>query len=914
MNTKYKMLGLLLLGMLLQGCDLMGESNDTAPLIPSDPPLEDPNRLVPPADETVITTDDKFLYDVNEQKVFLRGASLNYGANPPNNFKALKPIADTGANVIRMNIDKDTTLDALEIALQKVVENRQAVILSFTGDDLACSDNEAIFDDAVDNYWLDKFNTIIAQRRFQAHLMINIADRWGPKNIFKSTSDSYGEYIEAYKKAIVKFRNAGFKVPLVIDAPGCGADSAAFDGDRGLTLRNFDTEENIVLSVHATGFHWNSDQKITSNLTMLDFSGLPYVIAGFDGSGVNGDNSINHNALLAKSLGDKAVAMDIPWGALDDKFAYVYSPEAPFDLLGATISADVLFSRAYVNSNPDNTPSNMSIDIYVKDSEYRFASLGSTSVSSLRENNWTEISHQVKSMANVEGYISDGFDPSSIIQVGFQISANNKTVATTGKIFFDNFRVDAGGAPEPVFEATFDADAAGFQRSWGAGAGADETPITVSGGELIIAPVWGANADDGDGGGGALTQILVSNYVSLAIDLAEPFSMSVELFIPEEYESENLSFSFLLGDSEGRYGQVNWVGDTDIVRGQYQTISVSISDLASEINYADDGFVFAGAPSSFGFAISGVTSEKNEAIRVDDFRVSLPVASTSNEIYRAEFESDVNSFSRSYGAGAGDGEAPLTQADGELLVLPVWGGSANDDGSGDAITKIQASNYSNLTMNLNEAFSVSIDVFVPEEYASESIALKLFVKDGDWKYGEILYVGNDQLTRGQTKTFTVDITNLSEDAVYSDANFVASGAPNAFGFEIDGVTSAKTEAIRIDNFVIVGPEKSEQENIFNLTFDTPEQVDAMMFDFAGGSLSGGTLAVAKKHVFGVSPFSWIANTWFEAEGDRAALSLADAIDETGVLTERGEDIVNGEYGVGATSFPIFFPDIVEIER
>ena len=908
MNTKYKMLGLLLLGTLFQGCDLMGESNDTAPLIPSDPPLEDPNRLVPPADEAVITTDKNFLYDVNEQKIWLRGTSLNYGENPPDYFKALKPISETGANVIRMKVDKDTTLDALEVALQEVVENRQAVILSFTGDDITCASDDDSFYDVVENYWLDKFNAVIAQRRFQAHLMINIADRWGPASIFDPTSLSYGEYIDNYKWAIKKFRDAGYKVPLVIDAPGCGADTAAFDGLRGLELHTSDSEDNIVLSAHAAGVNWNSDQKLTSNLTRLAFAGVPYVIAGFDGSGLNGDSSIDHNALLAKSLGDKAIAMDIPWGALDDQLAYVYSPETAFNLLGATVSVDVLLSRALVNDG------NMSIDLYVKDSEYQFASLGSRSVAILRENGWASVSFTINSIQDIEGYISESFDPNSIIQVGWQLSANNKAVDTNGIIAFDNLRVDAGGAPEPVFEAAFDADAVGFQRSWGAGAGVGETPITASGGELIVAPVWGANADDGDGGGGALTQLEVSNYNPLAIDMADPFTMSVDLFVPEEYASETLEFKFILKDSNWTYGQVNWVGDTDIVRGQYQTISVSISDLASEINYADDGFVFAGAPSSFGFAISGVTSEKNEAIRVDDFRVSLPVASTSNEIYRAEFESDVNSFSRSYGAGAGDGEAPLTQADGELLVLPVWGGSANDDGSGDAITKIQASNYSNLTMNLNEAFSVSIDVFVPEEYASESIALKLFVKDGDWKYGEILYVGNDQLTRGQTKTFTVDITNLSEDAVYSDANFVASGAPNAFGFEIDGVTSAKTEAIRIDNFVIVGPEKSEQENIFNLTFDTPEQVDAMMFDFAGGSLSGGTLAMAKKHVFGVSPFSWIANTWFEAEGDRAALSLADAIDETGVLTERGEDIVNGEYGIGATSFPIFFPDIIEIER
>lgn len=909
MNVKVKKFGILLLGILFQGCDLMGESNDTAPLIPSDPPLVDPNILVPPADEAVITTDENFLYDVSGQQILLRGTGLNYGANPPENFKALDPIADTGANVIRVKIDKDTTLDALELALQKVVENRQAVILSFTGDNIACSSDDDSFYDAVENYWLDKFNPVIAQRRFQAHLMINIADRWGPENIFDPTSLSYSEYINNYKWAINKFRDAGFKVPLVIDAPGCGADTAVFDGGRGLTLNNFDSEKNVVLSAHATGVNWNSDRKLTSNLTGLAFSGVPYVISGFDGSGVNGDNSINHNALLAKSLGDKAIAMDIPWGALDDKFAYVYTPEVPFNLLSATVSVDVLLSRALVNDG------NMNIDLYVKDSEYRFASLGTTSVSNLRENGWATISFTVNTIGDIRGYISEGFDPSSIIQLGWQVSANNKPTEVVGDIVFDNFRVDVGGAPEPVFEATFDADGAGFQRSWGAGAGDGEAPVNASGGELIIAPVWGASADDGDGGGGALTQLEVSNYNALAIDMAGPFTMSVDLFVPEEYASETLDFKFVLKDSNWTYGQINWVGDTDIVRGQYQTISVSISDLASEINYAGDGFVFSGAPNAFGFAVSGVTTEKSEAIKLDNFKVELPVAAVSNELYRATFDSDVNSFSRSWGAGAGDGETPFTQADGELLVLPIWGASADDgDGGGGALTKIEAANYNALAMNLSEGFSMSVDVFVPDEYAAETLEFKMYVKDAGWRYGQVLYVGNDQILRGQMQTFTAEISNLIEDASWLADGFVASGAPNAFGFEIGGVENAKTEAVRVDNFVVVGPEKSEQENIFHLVFDTQEQVDSIMFDFASGSLSQDALALSKVHVYGVLPFNWIANTWFEPEGERMVLSLVDAVGETAVLTERGEDIVNGENGIGATSFPIFFPDIVEIER
>jgi hypothetical protein len=60
-------------------------------------------------------------------------------------------------------------------------------------------------------------------------------------------------------------------------------------------------------------------------------------------------------------------------------------------------------------------------------------------------------------------------------------------------------------------------------------------------------------------------------------------------------------------------------------------------------------------------------------------------------------------------------------------------------------------------------------------------------------------------------------------------------------------------------------------------------------------------ANAKAWTNSTLPFGWIANSWIGNGGYDMSLSES-ALD----LTPRGEDIVNGEYGIEATSIPINF--------
>lgn len=57
---------------------------------------------------------------------------------------------------------------------------------------------------------------------------------------------------EAYKYAITALRNAGYLMPLVIDAPGSGQSVATLIQD-GQALQDFDPQHNIVLSYHIYG-------------------------------------------------------------------------------------------------------------------------------------------------------------------------------------------------------------------------------------------------------------------------------------------------------------------------------------------------------------------------------------------------------------------------------------------------------------------------------------------------------------------------------------------------------------------------------------------------------------------------------------------------------------------------------------
>ncbi len=104
-------------------------------------------------------------------------------------------------------------------------------------------------------------------------LMINIANEWGSG----ATTDE--AWRNAYLQGIYLLRNAGYKVPIVIDAPGYGQRETAIV-NFGQELLNSDPLKNIVFSVHAYS-NWNVSTTYGSRINNLLAKNLCIIFGEF---------------------------------------------------------------------------------------------------------------------------------------------------------------------------------------------------------------------------------------------------------------------------------------------------------------------------------------------------------------------------------------------------------------------------------------------------------------------------------------------------------------------------------------------------------------------------------------------------------------------------------------------------------
>jgi hypothetical protein len=431
--------------LLLQACGggglAGGDGKDVDTMRPEAGTEDISARPRPPENAVVITTDQHFIYDAAKQPVFLRGMNHLYADNPNTRINGIAAMKSAGANVVRLQLDETTTEVQFEGAMAKIAENGLIAVVTLTapGNKLTCTEDSAYLLKAVDELWLKKFLPILVQDRFQSHLMLNIANGWGPTDIFNQDSFGYQQYIDTYKALIRKFRTAGFKFPLVIDAPSCGQDFNAFLNGRSRELMAADNAKNLVFGVHADGLKWDTSDEIINAATQLYNEKVPFIVTEFSGSGVGGvdEAPIDHKDLMMKSAGDAALAFNLPWVTTDDRVAYTMTLDETLDLRGgAVISTNVFLDKLYAEFELNNSgqyvqKGKVSFALYLKDAEDNTLRAGSTSALDLRSNQWSKISYSLpKTIADIDPtQLMNGaasFDLTAVKQVGIQMLANGK--------------------------------------------------------------------------------------------------------------------------------------------------------------------------------------------------------------------------------------------------------------------------------------------------------------------------------------------------------------------------------------------------------------------------------------------------------------------------------------------------------
>ncbi|SMF38493.1 Cellulase (glycosyl hydrolase family 5) [Alteromonadaceae bacterium Bs31] len=892
MKLRLSYLALATGAVLLSGCGgggLAGGSDDLDPLNPiiEDEVVIDGPR--PPEGAAVITSEGTSLKDVAGQTIVMRGVNLQHGET---STAAIEPIANIGSNVVRIVLSEDTSAADLQSNLDAIVANNMIAMLTLDSEKLRCSEDNSFLNQATNELWLGRWLPVLADAKYQAHLMLNLANEWGPLNIFNANSIGYDEYIDDYKLVIRRIRSAGFTLPLVIDAPHCGEDYNAFLGGRGRELMAADEAKNLVLSVHAFGSRWDSRGELSAAVERLASESIPIVITEF-GDANSDEDAIDHLDLMKKALGGSSLLFRMPWETEEDKAGYSYTFESPIDFSeGAGINFEVNVPNTY------RSDGNLVYQVFLIDEQGHYAGLGNNPVADLQPDAWNEISVSVESEADF-GYIEAGFDLSSVQQIGFEINANGKEASIVGDIRFDNLIVGivagVGDSEISIYSARFDSDLDGW--SYAAGAGS-QASLQQANGELTLLAPWTS--------GSSSTQLGYANLdsISPAFDITQAVKLTVDIFIPSEYENEtglNIQFFFNGKDYQG-YAGFGYTSYNGFTFGGWNTLSVEIENFAADAGYISSDFPLDASPKLVGLQISGIqASTKTEAIRIDNFLITPKAQVEIQTVYEATFEFDEE---WSYLQGVGD-DSSVFQQDEVLAVLPPWETSnesisINYDGAASLSPSI----------DLQRPLILSVDIWLPEEYASETgMNLQFFFSPNDYTgFAGFGFTQAESLNFGEWNTFSVKINDFQKDAGYISDGFILDKPPQRVGLQIGPVSSAKTEPVLIDNFRIAaegGP--AVPENIvLDLNFDAQSHIDSFDLSYFSSpvwmesSLVDSTL-LGK----GAEAFGWIAWSWFGNASPDEGLDLSLS-EDSAVLTTRGEQIADGEYGIDATAVDVNF--------
>ncbi len=244
-------------------------------------------------------TSGRHLYDACGERVVL------LGVNHPTLYvdragAAMSEIARSGANAVRLfwYAQNGVPITEAESAVAEAIANGMFPMLEMHD---ATGPGSWGNMDAIVDYWTSP-EAVSFIARHEQYLMVNIANEAGP-----SQGQGYDDFESVYRNAITRMRNAGIRVPLVIDASGWGRDYQVLF-DKGAALIESDPEHNLVFSAHL--YDPMNRSEIAGVLQTAVDMNLPFIIGEFANRSPNGScgPDIDYRGLIAE-----ANARDIGW-------------------------------------------------------------------------------------------------------------------------------------------------------------------------------------------------------------------------------------------------------------------------------------------------------------------------------------------------------------------------------------------------------------------------------------------------------------------------------------------------------------------------------------------------------------------------------------------------------------------------
>lgn len=211
----------------------------------------------------------RFLYDNQGEKVTLYGLNKmctwtdKHGAS-------FKEIAKTGANVVRITWDYTDTAADLDTVLTNCRKEHMIPVIELHNGTGKWQELPKLVD-----YWV-RDDIVEVLKSHQEYLIVNIGNEVGDGTITNAM------FKEDYTDAILKIREAGIHVPLMIDGSSWGQDINILQAC-GPDLIENDPDHNILLSVHMwwPAMYGHDAQEVIDELNECVDMDLPIVVGEF---------------------------------------------------------------------------------------------------------------------------------------------------------------------------------------------------------------------------------------------------------------------------------------------------------------------------------------------------------------------------------------------------------------------------------------------------------------------------------------------------------------------------------------------------------------------------------------------------------------------------------------------------------
>lgn len=246
------------------------------------------------AGTSTFTAHDGGIFTPDGKPFVARGINLQYGDRPERALPALAAIASTGANIVRLELRRNTSAEALRQALDEAARLKLPVMLMYWESDITCGHDTGVLRRDVHDLWLNRWAGVLSDPRYHSLVMLNIANEWG------SSADDFRDYMATYTGLIHDLRTGGLAMPIVIDAADCGQATESFLDGRGQALVDADPLHNVIVSVHAYNKPWNAPARIDAHIDDLKATGLPFLIGEFGDRELleDGNNCVDHLHLM----------------------------------------------------------------------------------------------------------------------------------------------------------------------------------------------------------------------------------------------------------------------------------------------------------------------------------------------------------------------------------------------------------------------------------------------------------------------------------------------------------------------------------------------------------------------------------------------------------------------------------------